>query len=1070
MPVCYKIGEFPMHITKSLSLVCLLSCLAFTALGQLGTSIAENYSLQEGLSDRSVRSIIKGRDSLMWIGTANGLNKFDGYNFTVFNSDPDDSLRLVNSNIRETYQYSSGELLILYENITWMFNLFDPLTYGLRKVEISPLTNVRGIVRDIEVDEEGKMFVLTFNESEDSTRVYRFDGVNAFDPVFSLYQPHRVQQNYQVQLRHLSNGDFLINDSEIGLQLLDEEGQVKKYFQIADFINTGGSLMSYPSRINILHEDRFGQIWVAWENVPGLFNLRFDDYKFESKKDFDQSGYYTAIWEDQPGNLLIQESAPAGMTPEVLNVYAYTPLGQILNFSHLLDDPKVITCLYSEDFFKTIFFGTNDGFKVVRNNRFRIKTYLNQESQEVNNNTVLKGITGDDHGYVYLAAESQHWYRLDLATDLLDTLTFWNTQSGRQLDMNCGINLVKDADGYIWGAACENRLTSKLYKYDPEQCTVEDFDIPYPIRAFTIAENGIFWLGCSPSESNGILLSFDPVTGKYEEFYLQDSYNPLQTSIPNYIFQSRDGLIWVGTGNGVYTFNPTNEHFVRYHTDAESPGRRISHNACLLIYEDEQGKIMLGTQNGLNIIDRQNGQIRVLRRRDGLTNNTVTGILPDGNGNFWISTNNGISFYNPSDDTFKNFYQADGFSANAFNPFSFYRDEKGRYYFGSVNGLNVFLPKDLLLHEPKPTVLLTKIERYRSKGDSLMVMESNLHEIDQLVIEPYDTYFALHFTFPEFSRPGKNQYRWKLGNNQTWSPLYNNPIIPFYKFQAGNYTLLVEGADANGNWSAKPFVLPLKIKKPFYEKTWVIVLFILIIFSLIYWVFQSRMRQRLRMEQLRTKLASDLHDEVSGLLSGIAMQSDLVQFMVTDSKIQTRLKTIGEVSRKAMSKMSDVIWSIDSRKDQLEDLIGRMHEHADEMLLPLNIRYDIQVSHKLDRSQRIPANIRQDLYFIYKEAINNIAKHSNANRVFITMRQSGNYFELSVQDNGTTIEKLTPAHIHEGGNTGGSQLIPPPAQSFKKKGGQGLSNLKMRAERLKADLDINRKEGYSILLRMKKFM
>ncbi|PHN06465.1 ligand-binding sensor domain-containing protein [Flavilitoribacter nigricans] len=1060
-----------MRLTKYLFTFCFLFCLAGSGLTQIGTSIAETYSLQEGLSDRSVRSIIKGRDSLMWIGTANGLNKFDGYNFTVFNSDPDDSLRLLSSNIQSIHQDTRDQLLIFYENITWMFNIFDPLNYELRKVEISPLTGVKGIVRAIEVDEQGDMFVLTFNESEDSTRLYQFNGQNNFLPVFSLYQPHRVEQNYQAVLRHLSNGDFLINDSAIGLQLLDAEGNIKKYFQANDFRSPEDqSAIPYPNRINILHEDRFGQVWVAWENTPGIFDLQYDDFKFKRKKGFDQSGLYTAIWEDQPGNLLIQQSSPAGMMPEVKNVFAYTPIGQILNFSHLLDDPKIITCLFSEDFFKTIFLGTKDGFKVVRNNRFRIKTYLNQESQEVNNNIVLKGITGDDD-YVYLAAESQHWYRLDLATDLLDTLTFWDA-TGRQLDMECGVNLVKDADGFIWGAACESRLNSKLYKYDPDQCTVEDFDIPYPIRAFTIAENGSFWLGCSPSESNGILLSFNPNTGTYNEFYLQDSYNPLQTSIPNYVFQSRDGLIWVGTGNGVYTFNPTNQHFVRYHTDADSPERRISHNSCLLIYEDEAGNIMLGTQNGLNIIDRESGQIKVLRRRDGLSNNTVTGILPDGTGNFWISTNNGISFYDPSDDTFKNFFQADGFSANAFNPFSFYRDEKGRYYFGSVNGLNVFLPKDLLLHEPKPTVLLTKIERYRSRDDSLMVMESNLHQIDQLVIEPYDTYFALHFTFPEFSRPGKNQYRMKLGNSQTWSNLYNDPIIRFHKFPAGNYTLLVEGADANGNWSAKPFVLPIKVKKPFYEKTWVLVLFILIIFSLIYWVFQSRMRQRLRMEQLRTKLASDLHDEVSGLLSGIAMQSDLVQFMVTDSRIQTRLKTIGEVSRKAMSKMSDVIWSIDSRKDQLEDLIGRMHEHADEMLLPLNIRYDIQISHKLDRSQKIPANIRQDLYFIYKEAINNIAKHSNANRVFINMRQSGNYFELSVQDNGTPVQQLAPAHAHEnmGDQSGTAKSIGAAAQSIKKKGGQGLSNLKMRAERLKADLNINRKDGYAILLRMKKFM
>lgn len=1062
-----------MYRTKFLLIAFLVVLLAHTGATQINTPIAETYSLQEGLSDRSVRSIIKGRDSLIWIGTANGLNKFDGYNFTVFNSDPDDSLRLLGSNVRQLRRNADDQLIILYENTTWTFNIFDPLTYELRKVELSPTTGVKGLIRAIEVDEEGEIFVLTFSESEDSTRVFQFDGQKAFQPVFALYQPHKVQLNYQVVFRHLSSGDFLINDSALGLQLLTADGQIKKYFQDTDFTKPDNqSTALYPNRINILHEDKFGQIWVAWENVPGIFYLKYEDLKFERKTEFNQDGYYSEIWEDAPGNLLLLETNPAGSS-EVINVYAYTPRGQLFNFSHLLEGSKNITSLFSEDFFKTIFLGTNDGFKVVRNNRFRIKNYLTQESEEINDNVVLKGIVGDDNNYVYLAAESRHWYRLDLTTDLLDTLSFRDTRTGRSLSLNCGVNLMKDADGFIWGASCETRQKNKLYKYDPELCTVEDFDIPYPIRAFTIAENGLFWLGCSPSESTGILLIFDPDTGDYQEFFLRDGSNPLQSAIPNYLFQSKDGLIWAGTGNGVFAFNTEAKSYTRYHTDAETPEHQISHNYCLLVYEDERGNIMLGTQNGLNIIDRNQDQIKVLRRRDGLTNNTVTGILPDGNGNFWISTNNGISFYDPKDDTFKNYFQADGFSANAFNPFSFYRDENGRYYFGSVNGLNVFLPRDLLLHEPKPKVLLTKIERYRSRDDSRLVLESNLHQIDQLVIEPYDTYVNLHFTFPEFSRPGKNQYRMKLEENQAWSNLYNDPIIRI-NYPAGNYTLMVEGADANGNWSAEPFILPIRIKKPFYEKTWVIVLFILIIFSLIYGVFQSRMRQRLKMEQLRTKLASDLHDEVSGLLSGIAMQSDLVQFMVTDTKIQTRLKTIGEVSRKAMSKMSDVIWSIDSRKDQLEDLIGRMHEHADEMLLPLNIRYDIQVSHKLERGQKIPANIRQDLYFIYKEAINNIAKHSNADRVFINMRQSGNYFELSVQDNGTPVPKLAPAHVHEAEGSDKSalptpQTIPPPG-GFKKKSGQGLSNLKMRAERLKADLDINRKNGYAILLRMKKFM
>ncbi|MCB0376568.1 MAG: hypothetical protein KDD04_11660, partial [Sinomicrobium sp.] len=293
-----------MRKAKDLTIFCFFLLLAWTGSAQINTSIAEAYSLQEGLSDRAVSSIVKGRDSLMWIGTANGLNKFDGYNFTVFNSDPDDSLRLLNSNIRQLSTDRNGNLLILYENTTWVFNIFDPLTYELRKVNIDVPSGVKGLIRSIEVDQQGETFVIS--EIGDSTWLFRFDGDSTFQPVFSLLQRHRVQQNYQVVVRHLSNGDFLINDSVIGLQLLDRNGKVKKYFLAKDLDKQGSAAsIPYPNRVSFLHEDKFGQIWLAWENVPGIFNLEFENFTFVRKSEFDQRAYYSAIWEDLPGNLLV---------------------------------------------------------------------------------------------------------------------------------------------------------------------------------------------------------------------------------------------------------------------------------------------------------------------------------------------------------------------------------------------------------------------------------------------------------------------------------------------------------------------------------------------------------------------------------------------------------------------------------------------------------------------------------------------------------------------------------------------------------------------------------------------
>ena len=149
-----------------------------------------------------------------------------------------------------------------------------------------------------------------------------------------------------------------------------------------------------------------------------------------------------------------------------------------------------------------------------------------------------------------------------------------------------------------------------------------------------------------------------------------------------------------------------------------------------------------------------------------------------------------------------------------------------------------------------------------------------------------------------------------------------------------------------------------------------------------------------------------------------------------------------------MSKMSDVIWSIDSRRDRLGELINRMEEHADEVLLPIEVRYDLKTYH-LDANGPIPANIRQNIYFIYKEAINNVAKHANASKVDIWMGNNGQHFELRIQDDGIGEHK-------EDGES-------------RKRRGQGLANLRMRAQRLGAQIEIMNGQGFTIHLRMKRF-
>jgi signal transduction histidine kinase len=193
---------------------------------------------------------------------------------------------------------------------------------------------------------------------------------------------------------------------------------------------------------------------------------------------------------------------------------------------------------------------------------------------------------------------------------------------------------------------------------------------------------------------------------------------------------------------------------------------------------------------------------------------------------------------------------------------------------------------------------------------------------------------------------------------------------------------------------------------------------------------------------------------VSGLLAGITLQAELLKNKTDDKKLQARLHTVGEAGRSAMSQMSDVIWSIDSRRDTIGNLLQRMQEHADEVLLPLDIRYDFK-AFGFDEKKELSGNIRQDVYFIYKEAINNIARHSNATKVEIELEQFAQQFELFIRDNG---KPATDAAPQNGLRT----------SVRAQKTGQGKDNMRMRAARLKGDITIDERGGYTMTFRMKR--
>ncbi|MEZ4985502.1 MAG: two-component regulator propeller domain-containing protein [Saprospiraceae bacterium] len=859
------------------------------------------------------------------------------------------------------------------------------------------------------------------------------------------------QQHPTINFLVTSKGEIILYDEEQGLRVFDKKTQQPVYLN--NFFTDNHPL---PSSMPILLEDQRGRVWMSFHNYPGLYIYQNGNIQLFSG--VPPLLTYTHIWEDDMGNLIVNQAINGGLYPASRQLFCITPQQQVVNFNHLLNMGEYLLKFKSRNFFRTLFCGTDTGLKVAQNTTTKVEHYLASQIGEDRRGFSMRGICADTLGNLYFAREIYAWYKLDAATQSIDTIRL-HTRYGQYLDFNNCLGIWSGQEGYIYGVSGDgsDRRYGYVHQYDPVNCTNNSWGYPATFTAYGPLDNGSCWLGGKLDDNSNRLLFFDANQQTFTDYKLPA---PLQETLYpftiRYILPEAGGKqLWLGTENGLFYLDIEQQTFRHYTaklpTNSFSSQVPLSDNNVYSLYKGTDGKLWIGTQNGLNQYDTNNHTWQQHNTQDGLPSPTVASIQAGDKGALWISTYNGLYYFTPEGEQSRSFFQIDGISHNEFNRFSSFRAKDGRYYFGGVNGINAFFPEDLLVSKDIPKVQLANFSFQDKNTDTLTNIATYWPENQEIVIKPNYTYFSFDFMLPVYTPTVYNQFRYRSSDDpeKGWIYLKSDRSLRFSNMKAGKYQLLVEGADANGNWGNEPLVIRLWVKEVFYKQWWFIALSFLFLAALIYGVIRYRTQQELRLERLRTQLASDLHDEVSGLLAGISLQSELLRDQVNDAIFDTKLLNIRQASQKAMSKMSDVIWSIDSRRDHIHDLIARMEEHADEVLLPIGIRYSIQTAN-IDRDQRFNADIRQNLYFICKEAINNVAKHSQADKVEIRIEHTPQgLFELTIYDNGAGMdaEKLVSSRR-----------------------GQGLANIKMRAQRIQAELSFIASPGFTLHLRMKKFI
>jgi len=283
------------------------------------------------------------------------------------------------------------------------------------------------------------------------------------------------------------------------------------------------------------------------------------------------------------------------------------------------------------------------------------------------------------------------------------------------------------------------------------------------------------------------------------------------------ILEDREGTLWVGTWGGLYRFDRDNSRFVYYQRQSDDAVRPAS-DIILSIFEDSAGALWLGTfGGGLCRLNRAAQTFACYREEDGLPNDVVYGILEDDERNLWLSTNRGLSKFNPQTESFNNYDAGDGLQSNEFNAGAYFKSDSGEMFFGGINGFNAFFPEEIKDNPYVPPVVLTAL----TQGGEEVDTETAIETLQEVTISWPKNFFEFEFTALNYRQSEKNQYAYMLeGFDEDWIYAGARRFGRYTNLPGGTYTLRIKGSNNDGVWNEEGASIKVTVTPPLWETWW----------------------------------------------------------------------------------------------------------------------------------------------------------------------------------------------------------------------------------------------------------
>lgn len=489
---------------------------------------------------------------------------------------------------------------------------------------------------------------------------------------------------------------------------------------------------------------------------------------------------------------------------------------------------------------------------------------------------------------------------------------------------------------------------------------------------------------------------------------------------------------WIGTTNGLYYY--TGHSFVQLLPE-------LRDKYCYALYNDKIRKEWwIPTMDGLYVYNLTSKKLKKYSIKDGLADAYTVDIFPTSNNDgYWVLTARGISRYFRNGNRFYNYSTQDGLGSNDVNVNSFLKLQGGSCLVGGINGFNQLDFDTARVHVKKPSyqVYISNYSIYNSATNSYRKVYLSGNEKETVTLKYDERNLEFAFQAIEFDERTGQLYKYKLEGFDDWQ-ISNQPFpVRYNNLPSGSYTFRVKHTVDGIHWIDASNPIGIVIHPPVYQQWWFILAIAVLIFGGVYFIYRYSLQNAIAMEKMRSRIASDLHDELGGLITGIALSADMMEFERPENKDAQRKKIL-KLSRDAIGKLSDVVWSINSGNDNFGSLRDRIQETLDNLVNTDHMSYSFDSSGIPD-TLALSAKIRQNIYLICKEAINNAVKYSNGDLLEIKLTNSSG-FELFIRDTGTQIQtgRLT---------------------------GHGLKSIENRAKVIGCSCEIRRENGFIIIIR-----